>query len=85
MTRRLPSGLNAALHTFWACPLMARTSWPLLGIPHLRCPVIAAGDDAFAVGAERHAAHVACVPLEGEKFLAISRRPTPSPSGQSCR
>src|SRR5205814_1150916 len=29
-----------------------------------------AGDEAFAVGAERHATHPVCVPLEGKEFLA---------------
>ena len=33
--------------------------------------VIAAADDAFAVGAERHAADPARVSLEGEEFLAL--------------
>ena len=34
-------------------------------------PVLAAGDDAFAVGAERHAGDPARVSLEGEEFLAL--------------
>ena len=35
----------------------------------------AAADDAFAVGAERHAADIACVSLEGENFGALVRVP----------
>src|SRR5262249_24058155 len=34
-----------------------------------------AGDDTFAVGAERHAPHLACEALEGEEFL--TRRGVP--------
>ena len=77
---RLPSGLNATLLTRPVCPLRVRISWPVRGVPDLHRLVLAAGDDAFAVGAERHAADRAGVSLEGEDLLARAPRPRPSPS-----
>src|SRR5262249_17149201 len=43
------------------------------GVPHLQRAVPAAADDAFAVGAERHAVDRARVPPESE--LAVVARP----------
>src|SRR5689334_23061890 len=40
-----------------------------LGVPDFRCQIIAAGDNAFAVGAVRRAPHPVFVPLEGEELL----------------
>ena len=48
------------------------------GVPDLHRLVVAPADDAFAVGAERHADDMAGVPLEGEDFLARVARPRPS-------
>ena len=56
MTMRLPSGLNATLVTPPVCPLRERSSWPLSASHTFTVLSRAAGDDAFAVGAERHAA-----------------------------
>ena len=70
MTMRLPSGLNATLFTEAVCPLRTRHSWPVSASHTFAVLVPTSGDDAFAVGAERHAADKVCVPLEGEDFLA---------------
>ena len=51
--------------TALVCPLRASELLAGRGVPHLRRLVPAAGDEAFAVGAERHAVHRAGVPLEG--------------------
>ena len=69
MTMRLPSGLKATLDTSRS-HLRARTSWPFSASHTLTVPSRSAGDDAFAVGAERHAPDRGRVPLEGEEFLA---------------
>ena len=56
VTMRLPSGLNAALHTAtrMACERLA--DWLAgLGVPQPRRLVRRRGDDALAVGAERRA------------------------------
>ena len=42
-------------------------------------------DDAFAVGAERHAGDLVRVSLEREQFRCPCPRPTPSPSCPRCR
>ena len=42
----------------------------LVGVPHLRRLVPAAGEDASAVGAERHAVHRSRVSVEVEQFMA---------------
>ncbi len=57
-TMRLPSGLNATLVTASVWPV---SGWPIgwpVSASHTRTVLVgAAGDDAVAVGAERHAAH----------------------------
>ena len=53
---RLPSGLNATLVTSVCVPLEGEDLLARGGVPHLHRLVLAAADDAFAVGAERHAA-----------------------------
>ena len=59
---RLPSGLNATLDTASVCPLSGGADRLAgVGVPHLHRLVPAAGDDALAVGAERHAEHLAGV------------------------
>src|SRR5262249_29263931 len=41
------------------------------GVPNLQRAVLAAGEDASAVGAPRHAGQIAPVALEGEYLLAL--------------
>ena len=79
LTRRLPSGLNATLQTPAGVPLEGEDFLAGRRVPHLQRLVPAAGDDPFAVGAERHAVDLACCALERERLLAASPRPTPSP------
>ena len=55
VTMRSPSGLNATLRTSSRVPLEGEDLLARRRVPHLRRPVLAAGDDALAVGAERHA------------------------------
>ena len=55
LTMRLPSGLNATLLTRCRVPLEGEDLLARVRVPHLHRLVIAAADDAFAVGAERHA------------------------------
>ena len=84
---RLPSGLNATLNTASVWPV-ERLAERLAGggVPHPHRLVLTAGDDALAVGAERHADH-----LVGVAGRAAGRsagrwpRPTPAPSCRSCR
>ncbi len=85
VTIRVPSGLNATLITAPVCPFELEQGRARPRVPHLRRPVIAAGDDARAVRAERHAAHRARVPFELEQGRPRSARPRPSPSGPDCR
>src|SRR4029077_10370936 len=47
----------------------------LVRVPHLYCLVLAAADDAFAIGAERHAAHDVRVSRERADLLALVRGP----------
>ena len=65
-TRRVPSGLNATLVTVSVCPV---SGWPIglagVGVPHPHRLVGAAGGDARAVGAERHAVHRVVWPVSG--------------------
>ena len=67
-TMRFPSALKLKLLTSSLSPLSVRTAWPLC-VPHHHRRVPAA-DDAFAVGAERHADNPARVSLERQDFLA---------------
>ena len=69
-TMRLPSGLNATLMTELVCPLRVRISWPVAASQTFTVLSLLPRDDAFAVGAERHADDSVGVPLEGEDFLA---------------
>ena len=64
---RLPSGLNATLHTMPVWPVSGEpTGWPVAA-SHTRTVLSPLrGGDAFAVGAERHAGHEVRVALEGE-------------------
>ena len=65
LTMRLPSGLNATLLHAVRVSLEGEDFLARLRVPHLSpsCLDLAAADDAFAVGAERHAADLArCVP-----------------------
>ena len=62
LTMRLPSGLNATLVTKAGVPLEGEEFLARGGVPHLHRLVLAAGDDAFAVGAERHATDRPCAP-----------------------
>src|SRR5258708_7302066 len=43
---------------------------PRMEVPHPHRTVPAAADDAFAIGADRHAPDMVRVTLEGEEFLA---------------
>ena len=57
-TMRLPSGLNATLVTTLVWPVSGwPTGWPVCRVPHPHRVVGTAGDDALAVGAERHTVH----------------------------
>ena len=67
----VPAGLNATLVTAPVYPLRARNSCRFPR-PTSSPSVLAAGQDAFAVGAERHAEDTACVPLEGEDSWPFS-------------
>ena len=62
VTIRVPSGLNATLLHPARVPLEGEEILARLGVPHLRRFVPTPGDDARAVGAERHAAHHVCAP-----------------------
>ena len=84
---RLPSGLNATLHTAPVWPVSgAPIGWPV-SASHTRTVLSsAAGGDALAVGAERHTAHR--VGVAGERlrrWAGRCRRPTPAPSCRRCR
>ena len=80
-TMRLPSGLNATLVTASVWPV---SGWPIGlaggGVPHPHRLVVAAGDDALAVGAERHAGHRAGVAGQRlRRWVGRWPRPTAAP------
>ena len=83
--RRLPSGLKHTLKTELVCPLRVRACWPVCHVPDLHRPVLAPRGEAFAVGAEAHAADRISMPFEGEGLLTGLRIPRPSPSGPNSR
>ena len=86
-TMRLPSGLNATLCTTSGVAgqrLADRLAG--VGVPQPHRLVVTAGDDARAVGAERHAGHR--VGVAGQRLAdRVGRwpRPTPAPSCRRCR
>ena len=84
-TMRLPSALKATLVTKSSVSLEGEGFGALVRVPHPHRVVPAAADDAFAIGAERHAGDRLCVSLEGEGFGARCPRPTPSPCCHGCR
>ena len=84
---RVPSGLNATLVTASVWPV---SGWPMgwpVAASHSRTVVVAAaGGDARAVGAERHAAHR--VRVAGQRLadrLGRWPRPTAAPCCRRCR
>ncbi len=66
-TIRVPSGLNATLYTASVWPVSGwPTGWPVSASHSRTVLSAAAGDDARAVGAERHAVHTMSVwPVSG--------------------
>ena len=80
----VPSGLNATLYTASVWPVSgAPIGLAGVGVPHPHRLVVTAGDDALAVGAERHAVHRVGVPGQRlRRSVGRWRRPTPAPS---CR
>ena len=89
VTMRVPSGLNASRAHTAGVPLEREDQGAGLRVPHLRRQVIAAGDDARAVRAERHAVRRARVPSQVQ--LRLPRpgvphlRPVRPPVTSACR
>ncbi len=73
VTIRLPSGLNTTLRTGTVWPLRAKSSWPL-SASHTCSRFLTADNDAFAIGAERHAGHIAGVSSKSG-LVAVEQRP----------
>ena len=88
-TMRGPSGLNATLVT--AAGVAGQRRADLLaavGIPHPQRPIPAAGDDARAVGAERHTVHRMVWPVSGAPTAVPGPTPaasSPLPETMRCR
>ncbi len=82
-----PSGLNATLHTASGVAgqrLADRLAG--VGVPQPHRVVGTAGDDALAVGAERHAGHRArCGRSAAGRWVGRCPRPTAAPCCRRCR
>ena len=74
---RFPSGLHATAKTRAECPGKVSTTFPVIGVPDLNCPLRASRGESRPVGAPRHRGDLPDVSPQSQQLSSRPRVPDP--------